>query len=89
MVRVVFTPNLQRHIACPPVEVEGATVREALDAAFAGNERARTYVLDDQASLRKHMVVFVNGTRIQDRVRLSDAVPEGGEVYVLQSLSGG
>jgi sulfur-carrier protein len=89
MVRVVFTPNLQRHIACPPVEVEAATVRAALDAAFAGNERARTYVLDDQAALRKHMVVFVNGTRIQDRVRLSDAVPEGGEVYVLQSLSGG
>ena len=89
MVRVVFTPNLQRHIACPPAEVEARTVREALDAAFAGKARARTYVLDDQASLRKHMVVFVNGTRIQDRVRLSDAVPEGGEVYVLQSLSGG
>jgi len=89
MPRVVFTPNLQRHIACPPVEVEGATVREALDAAFADNARARAYVLDDQAALRKHMVVFVNGTRVQDRVRLSDAVPEGGEIYVLQSLSGG
>ncbi len=89
MVRVVFTPNLQRHIACPPVEVEGATVREALDAVFAGNDRARTYVLDDQAALRKHMVVFVNGNRIVDRVTLSDAVPDGGEIYVLQSLSGG
>jgi hypothetical protein len=64
-------------------------VREALEAAFAGNERARAYVLDDQASLRKHMVVFVNGSRIRDRVHLSDAVPEGGEIYVLQSLSGG
>jgi len=89
MVRVVFTPNLQRHIACPPVEVEGATVREALEAAFAGNEQARAYVLDDQACLRKHMVVFVNGNRIADRVHLSDAVPDGGEIYVLQSLSGG
>jgi sulfur-carrier protein len=89
MVRVVFTPNLQRHIACPPVEVEGRTVREALNAAFAGNDRARSYVLDDQASLRKHMVVFVNGNRIADRVHLSDEVPDGGEVYVLQSLSGG
>jgi hypothetical protein len=89
MPRVVFTPNLQRHIACPPADVEGRTVREALEAAFAGNERARAYVLDDQAGLRKHMVVFVNGTRILDRVHLSDAVPEGGEIYVLQSLSGG
>ncbi len=89
MVRVVFTPNLQRHIACPPAQVEGRTVREALDAAFAGNARARAYVLDDQAALRKHMVVFVDGQRIRDRQHLSDVVPDGGEIYVLQSLSGG
>ncbi len=89
MVRVVFTPNLQRHIACPPIEVEAATVRAALDAAFAGNDRARAYVLDDQAALRKHMTVFVNGNRIQDRIRLSDRVPENAEIYVLQALSGG
>jgi sulfur-carrier protein len=89
MVRVVFTPNLQRHIACPPVEVAAATVREALDAAFAGNARARAYVLDDQAGLRKHMAVFVNGTRVADRIHLSDRVPENAEIYVLQALSGG
>src|SRR5947209_16739434 len=39
MARVVFTANLQRHVACPPAEVAGRTVREVLDAAFAGNER--------------------------------------------------
>ncbi len=89
MVRVVFTPNLQRHIACPPRQVEGRTVREALDAAFAGNQRACSYVLDDQAALRKHMAVFVNGERIRDRVHLSDTVPAEAEIYVLQALSGG
>lgn len=89
MPRVTFTPNLARHIACPPVEVEGATVREALDAAFAGNERARAYVLDDQAALRKHMTVFVNGARVRDRTHLSDRLPENAEIYVLQALSGG
>jgi hypothetical protein len=25
MPRVVFTPNLQRHVACPPAEVAGTT----------------------------------------------------------------
>jgi hypothetical protein len=89
MPRVTFTPNLQRHIDCPPVEVRAATVREALDAAFAGNARARAYVLDDQAALRKHMVVFVDGERLKDRVQLSDRVLENGEIYVLQALSGG
>ena len=89
MPRVEFTANLQRHVACPPAAVSGATVRECLDAAFAGNERARGYVLDEQGALRKHMIVFVNGEMIQDRERLSDVVPADGEVYVMQALSGG
>jgi hypothetical protein len=35
------------------------------------------------------MMIFVNDAQVQDRVRLSDPVPAGGEVYVLQALSGG
>jgi molybdopterin synthase sulfur carrier subunit len=89
MAKVIFTPNLQRHLACPPVEASGGTVREVLEAVFAGNEQARGYVLDDQAALRKHMTIFVNGTRIRDRDRLSDPVPADAEVYILQALSGG
>jgi hypothetical protein len=89
MVRITFTPTLQRHISCPPVEVQATTVREALDAAFAGNARARAYVLDDQSALRKHMVIFVDGKRIEDRTALSDPVCENGEIHVLQALSGG
>ena len=89
MVRVTFTPTLQRHIACPPVEVRAATVREALDAAFAGNARARAYVLDDQSALRKHMVIFVDGQQIADRERLADPVGPRSELYVMQALSGG
>lgn len=89
MPRVVFTENLQKHIACPPCEVAGGTVREVLDAVFAANDRARGYVLDEQGAVRKHMVVFVDGQMIRDREKLSDPVPAGGEVYVMQALSGG
>jgi hypothetical protein len=89
MARVTFTPNLQRHVACPPMEVAGGTVREVLEAAFAGNAAARRYVLDDQAGLRRHMAVFINGVQIRDRLRLTDPVPADGEVYVMQALSGG
>ena len=87
--RIWFTPNLQRHVACPPREVAGATVREVLDAAFGGNERARGYVLDERGAVRKHMTIFVNGELIADRETLSDVVPDGGEVAVFQALSGG
>jgi hypothetical protein len=89
MARIVFTHNLQRHVACPPTEVEGGTVREVLDRVFAANPQARGYVLDDQGALRHHMMVFVNGEQIHDRVELSDPVPASAEVYVIQALSGG
>jgi molybdopterin converting factor small subunit len=89
MARVHFTANLQRHVPCPPAEVAGETVRAVLDAVFAANPRARGYVLDDQGAVRKHMVIFVNGEQIRDPVGLSDPVPRGGDVYVMQALSGG
>lgn len=60
MARIEFTANLQRHVACPEADVAGSTVREVLEGVFARNPRARGYVLDDQAALRKHMGIFVS-----------------------------
>jgi hypothetical protein len=89
MAHVTFTANIQRHVACPPGEAAGGTVRAVLDAVFAGNPRARGYVLDDQGALRHHMLVFVDGGQLRDRVSLSDPVGPQSEVYVMQALSGG
>ena len=60
-----------------------------LDRAFAENPQARGYVLDDQAGLRKHMAVFVDGEMVRDRIGLSDSVGDTSTVYVFQALSGG
>ena len=89
MARVVFTPNIQRHVACPATEAPGTTVREVLDVVFAANPQARGYVLDDQKALRRHMTIFIDGVLIRDRIALSDAVGESSTVYVFQALSGG
>ena len=89
MPKVLFTQNIQRHVACPEATVAGATVREVLDNVFASNARARGYVLDDQGGLRRHMTVFVDGVQVSDRARLSDPVGETSRVYVFQALSGG
>ena len=89
MAKVVFTANIQRHVVCPQAEAPGRTVREVLDNVFAENAQARSYVLDDQSALRKHMAVFVDGKRIRDRVGLSDAVTETSTIHVFQALSGG
>lgn len=89
MPRVSFTQNIQRHVACPPANVPGRTVAEALDAVFVENPRARGYVLDDRGAVRRHMIVFVNGRAIADRTALSDAVGPADEIVVMQALSGG
>ena len=89
MVRIAFTPNLQRHIACPPMQAEGDTVRAVLDRAFADRPDLRAYILDEHGRLRKHMNLFVDGRAIADRNGLGDAVGPGSEILVFQALSGG
>ena len=89
MARVTFTANLQRFVECPPLQANGRTVREVLDAAFAVHERARGYILDEHGALRHHVVVFVNGAQVSDRNTLGDPVGPDAELYVMQALSGG
>lgn len=89
MPRVVFTSNLQRHVTCPERDVSGATVAQALEAVFAEAPQVREYVLDEHGHVRKHVAIYIDGQRIVDRERLTDAVGPASEVYVLQALSGG
>ncbi|MGE0253551.1 MAG: MoaD/ThiS family protein [Alphaproteobacteria bacterium] len=89
MARVSFTPNLQRHVSCPSVDVAGRTVREVLDGVFAENAKLRSYVLDEHGRLRRHVNVFVNERAVGDRAALSDAIGPGDTVFVFQALSGG
>lgn len=89
MTRVSFTPNLQRHVDCPPQDASGETVRAVLEAVFAENIRLRPYIFDDQSRLRKHVTIFVNDEMIADRAELSDPVGPRDEVFVFQALSGG
>jgi sulfur carrier protein ThiS len=86
---VTFTSNLRRLVECPPAEVPGTTVGEALEAVFARTPLLRGYIVDDQGALRRHVVVFVGGEPVRDRVRLTDKVAPGAEIAVMQALSGG
>ncbi len=89
MPRIELTSHLARHVTCPPEDVAGATVREALEAYFARHPGVREYVLDEQGKLRRHVVVFVGDAQARDRDRLGEAVAPDQTVYVMQALSGG
>lgn len=89
MATVHFTSHLQKFANSDSVAVSASTVCEALTAAFTDNDQLRSYVLDEQGRLRRHMTVFVDGKLIQDRVGMSDPVTDASEIYVMQALSGG
>ena len=89
MPTISFTQNLKRHLAAPRAEVRGATVREALDSVFEDNPMLRSYIVDDQGRLRKHVVVFIDGEMIEDRDGLSDPLETSSDLVVMQALSGG
>lgn len=89
MVSIVFGQALQRHVKCPPVDVTGTTVRDALEAAFALHPSARSYVLDDQAHVRKHISIFCDGKMVRDRTTLTERVANDSRILIVPALSGG
>jgi molybdopterin synthase sulfur carrier subunit len=89
MAQITFTANLQRHVPSASVRVEGRTVREALEGVFAANPRLRSYLLDDQARLRRHVVVYVDDAPVADRVGLNDPIAADSRLFVFQMLTGG
>ena len=89
MAAVTFTAALGRYVDAPPAQPTGGTVREVFETYFRSYPQVRSYVLDDQGAVRKHVAIFLNGVLIRDRVRLTDVVGEADEIYVVQALSGG
>lgn len=89
MTTVEFTSSLSHQTNAPRSSVEGATVRECLQAVFALHPALRGYVMDDQNVVRQHVVVFLNGTAIRDRRTQSDSVKSDSEIFIMQALSGG
>ncbi|MEO8243847.1 MAG: MoaD/ThiS family protein [bacterium] len=89
MATIRFTSHLVRHRPAPAIEAAGATVAEVLAAGLAGDDLLQSYVLDEQGRVRKHVNIYLDGVMIGDRLRLSDPVRPGAEIYVLQALSGG
>jgi sulfur-carrier protein len=85
MAQIIFTQQLARFLPVPTLETQAATVRAALDRAFAENPRLGAYVLDEQGRLRANVVVFIDGKRSE----LDETLRSDSRIYVLQALSGG
>ena len=89
MARLIFTPQLARFTKVPEVDSNAASLRPALESAFAANPLLRGYILDEQGHLRENVAVFIDGRRSVERTRLDDPLQADSTVYILQALSGG
>ena len=89
MALIRFTENLQRHIHCPDCQVAGTTLGEALNHVFEQHPRLRSYILDDQGRLRKHIAVFVDGRMLKDKTQRDLPINSDTTIDVIQALSGG
>lgn len=89
MAKLVFTQQLSRFTEVPEVATAALVLRDALAEAFVLNPRLQDYVLDEQGHLRFHVVIFIDGQRVRDHVRLDDVLQPDSQIHVLQALSGG
>ena len=69
--------------------VDGSTVAEVVEALDAAAPGLGFYLCDERGRLRRHVNIFVNDENVADRTHLSDPVPPGARVFILQALSGG
>jgi MoaD family protein len=70
------------------VEVEGATVGEALDAVFDQHAELRERITED-GGLRRFVNVYVSGEDIRFQDGLETKLTEGDEVTILPAVAGG
>lgn len=70
------------------LEVEGATVGEALDAVFDLHAGLRERITED-GGLRRFVNVYVSGEDIRLRDGLDTALDDGDEVQILPAVAGG
>jgi sulfur-carrier protein len=95
MPKIVLASALARWL--PPAaagesgfQVDGDTLREALDAAFERCPPLRGYVLDEHGAVRHHVAIFIDGQALRDKHDLhATRVAAETEIYLLQALSGG
>ncbi len=90
MPTVKFTYALSRFFSgLKDTPAKGNTLKEVLKEVETSYPGIRSYILDEQGSLRRHVNIFIDGTLINDRVSLSDRFTENSEIYIIQALSGG
>lgn len=90
MPTIRFTYALKRFFSgLKETTAQGTSLKEILNEMDTNYPGIKSYIVDEQGSLRKHVNIFIDGQLISDRTSLSDSFSKSSEIYIMQALSGG
>jgi molybdopterin converting factor small subunit len=91
MARVTLElPSLLRNVLTRgSLTVEGDTLEEALEDAYAQLPGLRVHVCDESGRFRKHVLCFVNDVNSRWLEPANPALHDGDCITILQAVSGG
>ncbi len=92
MARVKLTRHLFTFFKSPEgrdLNLPGRTVAEVIQEVEKLAHGFAFYACDESGRLCQHVNVFIDSRLIRDRSTLTDPVPDGSRVLILQALSGG
>ncbi len=87
MARIIFTSHLRGVAPREAVETDGPTIGAALEAVWAQHPRLRSYLVDEQGHLRRHIAVFLDGQLLKSPMRAP--INRASQIHIMQALSGG
>lgn len=89
MALIQITPHLRELAPLEPGAFDGTTVAEVVDNLCLAHPALRSYVLEDQGRLRKHISIFVEGNQLRGAEALAHKVMPTTDIFIFQALSGG
>ncbi len=89
MASVDFSPNISSQVDVGKSTVKASTIKAALLELFESNPKLKSYLVNDDGTLRKHVAIVVDGVPVKDRANQSDSISEKSEIFIMQALSGG
>jgi molybdopterin synthase sulfur carrier subunit len=91
MARVTLElPSLLRNVLAEgSLTVEGTTLDEALEDAFAQLPGLRVHVCDESGRFRKHVLCFLNDVNTRWLETGNPSLRDGDCITILQAVSGG
>ena len=71
------------------LQVQGSTVAEAMEAAYALLPVLRHHLCDESGEFRTHVLCVHNGVTTRETGHLRGRTKDGDEIRILQAISGG